>query len=300
MIGVGFINRTPYRVIATYGGYDPQDQHSIATLGQLGVTQALDLEPNGVSRTFSFPCTRAFTVGGRRLLELIEQNELKSTAISARTYPSGTEISRFLPSLDLLKEGIGFSGAPFGDAQASIPTQGTAAPIIRYLGPDYLYGSILIFSFVENPAAEGGFSADSTSTDALGVDIERLVQLSQVDRALALAPLGLDRQTFQILMGMEVPVQTQTSLLTRQDGGTLDKAELTIRNQHVGTIVVALFGQDNVVVKVTQGSQENLVLEPGFYEYLIAPPITTSPGVLSSQFLDAGGAFTMTLLPAST
>ena len=29
LMGIGFINRTPYRVLGTFGGYDPQDQETV-------------------------------------------------------------------------------------------------------------------------------------------------------------------------------------------------------------------------------------------------------------------------------
>jgi hypothetical protein len=293
-IGVGFINRTPYRAIGTFGGYDPQDQQTIVTMGQLGVTENLGVEPNGVGVAWALPCTRAVSVGGRELLRLIYKNNLESTATAFRFFPSTTATLQFIPSLDLLKEDIGFTGAPFGDPQGSIPTEGTAHPVIKLLGSDYIRQDLLIFTFVQDPAAAGGFRIDFTTADALGVDTQRFVQLSQVDRALALAPLNLDRLTFEFLMAMGLPPQP-APLLAIQPGNTPGKVEFTINNQKTGAVAVAFFGPDHPVVQVISGAQQMVLLSPGDYEYLIAPPVTSTLPILGQQTFQGGFGYILSL-----
>jgi hypothetical protein len=206
-------------------------------------------------------------------------------------------VLQVLPSNDLLKDTIGFTGAPFGDPQANVPTQGTAQGVTRYLGPDYLLNGMLIFTFVQDAAAEGGFRIDFTTATALGVDIDRLVQLTEADRAIAVAPLNLDRLTFQLVVTMGLPSVALTPLV-QQPGPTPGKVRMVIDNQGSGPISVAFFGPTYTVVQVLVGQQLPIELDPGYYEYLVAPPSSTSRPLLGQQTFTGGALYNLQLTGA--
>ncbi len=289
VMGIGFINRTPYRAIGTFGGYDPQDQQTIVVFGQLGVAPIYDLEPNEVNFVFAMPTTRAFSVGGGNLITLIFQNELESQQRAMTSFVAGVNLGAFVPSLDLLKQDIGFSGAPLNDPQGSIPTQGTADGLTVFLGTDYQYDSILIFEFYEDATTPGGFRTDFTTARDLGVDVERLIQLAGADRAVALEPLGLDRERFQLLSSLGVPSVTGPQFVI--SAGTDPTAvELDVSNGSTQTLSLALFGPDDKVVRLAPGGSSNFKVPPGTYEFLIIPSTQTGAVQLGTQTLNAGTA----------
>ena len=301
-LGVGFINRTPYRAIGTFGGYDPQDQDTIVTFGQLGVTSDFDLEPNAVSPVYGLPATRAFTVGSRRLLQLIADNGLDSTTTFLGSYATGASFVGFLPSTDLLKEGLGFSGVPFGGDQGSVPTEGTAPPITLYIGQDYLFDSIVILELSEDQAVQGGFRIDFTTAKALGIDTERLIQLTPSDRALALEPFTedpnvLDRRRYHVLAALGAPT-VEGPTFTLSAGTVPDRATISVTNQTGIAITFAFFGPEITVIPFANGDQKEIHVLPGTYEYLIFPVSLAGPVSFNTRMLGAGVLASMTLLGA--
>ncbi len=292
-LGVGFINKTSFRAIGTFGGYDPQDKETIVTFGQLGVTLQYDLEPNVVSRVYSIPVTRAFTLGGQRLIELIFEQDRESQNAQLASYPTDAALGTFLPDLDLLNEKIGFTGAPFGDPQDSVPTQGTAESSTVYIGQHYRQDSLLIFRFSADPNAAGGFRIDFTTARDLGVDVDRLIRLVANRRAVALAPLGLDRYTFQLLTALGLG-SAQADLFDLRAGATPDRVEVTVNNQTVANASISFFGPETKVMEVITGEQEQTTLLPGTYEYLIAYSADVSV-LFNTQALNAGILAELTL-----
>ncbi|MBN1344042.1 MAG: hypothetical protein JXQ73_15260 [Phycisphaerae bacterium] len=297
-IGVGVINRTPYRAIGTFGGYDPQDQETIVTFGQLGVTEGFDLEPNGVTPVYALPTTRAFTLGGRRIIDLVFDNDLQKSEAVLRSYPTGATFGTYVPAKDLLKVNIGFTGAPFGDPQGSVPSQGTAEAMTVYLGYDYTRDSILIFDLLEDANAPGGFVIAYRESQALGVDRDRLVLLSPNARAVYLAPLDLDRQTFQLLTGLGT-VTVGAPLFTLDIGEDPNVVKVTIDNQSSSDVSVALFGTDSLVIPTAAGTQAERTVAPGFYEYVIATSGENSALLLNSQMLNGRAEATLALTSTS-
>jgi hypothetical protein len=67
----------------------------------------------------------------------------------------GDSAATFNP--DAFVEGVNFSSAPLGSDADALPTAGTAEPVEVLLGVDYTCNDQLIFTFVEDPAARGGF-----------------------------------------------------------------------------------------------------------------------------------------------
>ena len=150
-IRVGFINDTPYRAIFTFGAYDQLDKTSIPTgSGQLR------LEGHTSSTQINEPCRQTFSVGGEELIQLIKENE-KDPNIN-------------ITDPDALIRGVNFSSAPIGDPLAAQPTEGTAEPLLVLSGVDFTCArtdirettgtGLLLFTFVEDAAAPGGFRID--------------------------------------------------------------------------------------------------------------------------------------------
>lgn len=150
-IQVGFINNTPYRAIFTYGAYDQLDQESIPTaFGQLR------LEGNTASAQVAQPCRETFSVGGDELIRLLEANQ-NSSSINI-TDPRA------------LVRGVYFSNAPLGDPLEAEPTEGTADGRLVLNGIDFSCRrtnieastgtGLLLFTFVQDAAAPGGFRID--------------------------------------------------------------------------------------------------------------------------------------------
>lgn len=150
-INVGFINNTPFRAIFTFGAYDQLDQDSLPTgFGQLRV------EGNTASAQIAEPCRKTFSLGGDELIRQIEEN-------------------REDPALNITDEralvrGVNFSSAPVGSPLAAEPTEGTAVGRIFLNGIDFncvrtdirqtTGTGLLLFTFVQDAAAPGGFRID--------------------------------------------------------------------------------------------------------------------------------------------
>ncbi|MFO0973589.1 MAG: hypothetical protein U1A27_09145 [Phycisphaerae bacterium] len=135
-ITIGFINNTPFRANFTFGGYDVTDQSTVPVFGQLRV------EGNTSAAQQTQACRRVFSVGGDELIRLIRQQNLT------------------VNDAPVLHENIFFSSAAAGDPLAAVPTEGTAQQRILLDGVDYLCAGVLVFSYVQDAAAPGGFRMD--------------------------------------------------------------------------------------------------------------------------------------------
>jgi hypothetical protein len=148
---VGFINDTPYRAIFTFGAYDQDDQTSLPTS-----FQQLRLEGNTASQQFSQPCRKTFSVGGDELIRLITVNE--------------NDPDLTVSDQQALVHGVNFSSAPASDPLAAEPTEGTAQGRLVLDGVDFDCNrsdirqttgtGLLIFTFVQDASAAGGFRID--------------------------------------------------------------------------------------------------------------------------------------------
>lgn len=150
-IQVGFINNTPFRAIFTYGAYDQDDKTSLPTgFGQLR------LEGNTSSAQVAQPCRKTFSLGGDELIRLITENEKDPNLV--------------VNDPRALVRGVNFSNAPANDPLAAEPTEGTAQGKIVLNGVDFdcirtdirqTTGSgLLLFTFVQDASAPGGFRVD--------------------------------------------------------------------------------------------------------------------------------------------
>ncbi len=299
-LGIGFINRTPYRAIGTFGGYDPQDQDTFVGLGQLGVTAELELEPNSAGRVWAMPVTRAFSIGGRRLIDLVLDNDLHHELFVIYRFPVpfpsavlNSTIFQFVPTGDLLYEGIGFSGAPFDDPQRWVATEGTAPPMVVSLGVDYRSDDILIFDFVEDANSPGGFAIEFRTASDLGVDRDRLVELSVSERLRYLEGFGLERLTFELLTTLGL--SKQTALFASSPGVPSADPELTITNGVSTMLTLSFTGPQSVITTIAAGGTETLVLTPGEYQFIAAHEGVSAPFV-GTQTFDAGFTYTATFV----
>jgi len=150
-IRVAFINNTPYRAIFTYGAYDHLDEDGLPTnFGQLR------LEGNTSSAQLNQPCRQTFSVGGDTLIYLLRNNQ--------------TNPSINITDPDALVDGVYFSSAPVGSPLAAQPTEGTALGRVVLSGVDFTCArtninattgtGLLIFTFVQDASAPGGFRID--------------------------------------------------------------------------------------------------------------------------------------------
>ncbi len=141
-IGIQFVNTTPYRAIFTYGVYNPWDR---VTPGSVVFAQ-LKLEGNTTSTLATDSCERAVAVGTQAMLDRIiatkgDQND---------------------PNFDpqAFTATVSFSSAPASQPTSELPTVGTAQGVLKLVGVDYACTDQLIFRFVQDADAPGGFRID--------------------------------------------------------------------------------------------------------------------------------------------
>lgn len=140
-IGVQFINSTPYRASFSFGTYDALDE----TPGPVALEQ-LRLDPNQTSAAVTLPCRRNMTVGTEEFVKRVLAT--KADQLAADFDP------------EAFSDKVNFSAADAGTPGSGLPTEGTANGFERLLGVDYGCADLLIFTFVEDGAAPGGFRID--------------------------------------------------------------------------------------------------------------------------------------------
>ncbi len=141
-VQVLFINNTPYRAVFAVGTYDQTDPSSEPDFSQFGHDEdGLILEGDESSPIGSLECARVFSVGGPRMLALIEDN---------------------LPDADLLEEAV-VEGVHFFDVsdEAAEPVlQGTAPAFEALLGVDFPCNALLIIYFEFDDLAADPFRVE--------------------------------------------------------------------------------------------------------------------------------------------
>lgn len=139
-VTVTFVNNTPYRAIVNLGAYDAWNRLP----GEVDLEQ-LTIDPYTSSDPTTITCARNTAVGTDRLVQ----------RVIATDTDQGTNFDA-----ELFDSVVRFSSAPAGTDAASLPTAGTAEGVEKMLGVDYSCGDQLIFTFIEDPDAEGGFRID--------------------------------------------------------------------------------------------------------------------------------------------
>jgi hypothetical protein len=140
-ITVVFVNNTPYAAAFSFGTYDAWDR---SPPGQMDFQQ-VRVEANTTNAAVTLQCARNAAVASTGLVQ-------RATALNQ---PAETD---FVP--EQFDSTVHFSEAPSGSAIANLPTAGSALGVEKLLGVDYSCGDQLIFTFNEDPDAEGGFRID--------------------------------------------------------------------------------------------------------------------------------------------
>jgi hypothetical protein len=140
-ITVLIINDTPYRAAFSFGSYDGLNRDPP---GAIDFVQSR-IEAHTTPEPFELECRRNVAIA---------TEDLRQRAIDTREY----EEEEF--DADAFSAVVHFSAAPPDDAQAASPTAGYAEGVEVLLGIDYACGDQLVFTFVEDAAASGGFQVE--------------------------------------------------------------------------------------------------------------------------------------------
>lgn len=142
-IDVVFINDTPYRASFTYGIFDALDK---ATPGQVQIFQSR-IEAGNNESPAAIICTRSFAVGTSEFINRALQVD------ADKVFGAAFDPDSFSPR-------VHFSSAPADSPLATTPIVGTAEGVEKLVGVDYNCLDRLIFTFRQDPDAEGGFRID--------------------------------------------------------------------------------------------------------------------------------------------
>ena len=135
-----FINDTPYRAAFSFGTYNDLDRSP----GAVNLQQ-LRLEAHTTSELVVVPCARNAAIGTEGFV----------TRVLATDADDTPEFDA-----DAFHEWVGFSSFPTGSTGAGLADAGYAEGLEVLLGVDFSCGDQLIFTFVEDGTAPGGFRID--------------------------------------------------------------------------------------------------------------------------------------------
>ena len=135
-----FINDTPYRAVFSFGTYNDLDRSP----GAINLQQ-LRLEAHAISEPVTVACAHNGAVGTDGLVARVLATDADDTL----------EFDR-----DALNEWVGFSSFPSDSTGAGLADAGSAEGLEVLLGYDFSCGDELIFTFVEDETAPGGFRID--------------------------------------------------------------------------------------------------------------------------------------------
>ena len=136
-----FVNETRYRAIFSYGTWDEWDRSP----GPVSLQQAL-LDPQIGNEPATLPCRRNAAIGTQPFIDrVIETN-------------ADEALSTLIP--EALNPEVRFSRATFSAGPDYLPTEGTAQGVELLLGVDFSCEDQIVFTFVEDPDADGGFRVD--------------------------------------------------------------------------------------------------------------------------------------------
>jgi hypothetical protein len=135
-----FINDTPYRAVFSFGTYHDLDR----TPGTVNLGQ-LRLEAHTASEPTALACAHNAIVGTQELVD--------------RVFATGADDTPEF-DVDALRDTVGFSSFPIDSAGAGLADVGYAEGLEVLLGYDFSCGDQLIFTFVEDETAPGGFRID--------------------------------------------------------------------------------------------------------------------------------------------
>ena len=139
-ITIVFANTTPYAAGFSFGTWDAWDRGpGTAQLLQLSV------DPHTSSTAQTATCARNLSVATQRFVDRVLATNADQT-------------TSFIP--EIFDSVVHFTQAPTGSQVTGLPSAGTAAGVELLLGVDYSCADEIIFTFVEDPDAPGGFRVD--------------------------------------------------------------------------------------------------------------------------------------------
>ena len=139
-VSVIFINNTPYAAGFSYGTWDAWDRSPGAVeLHQLSV------DPHSSGEVGEATCRRNFSVATQRFVDRVLATKSDQT-------------DTFIP--EIFDTVVHFTRGLTGSDVAGLPTAGTAAGVELLRGIDYSCADEIIFTFVEDHDAPGGFRID--------------------------------------------------------------------------------------------------------------------------------------------
>jgi hypothetical protein len=140
-VGVVILNNTPHHAVLTLGSYDQTNTNSAPDIEQYQLTGARVLKPNSNGGFLIVDCARVFSIGGSRLLALIESTDTQAVQ-------------------DALIEGVEFFAVDAANPEADPVSQGLAAPFEVLLGVDFPCNALLIFKLEVNDVGPEPFRID--------------------------------------------------------------------------------------------------------------------------------------------
>lgn len=141
-VNVQFVNTTPFTVLLTAGSWDALDLNPPGTIS----IQQSRLTANSTPAAVSLTCRRNVAVGTQALVDRVLATKTDETTSNFDTEAFGATVR--------------FSSAAANTTATGLPTEGTAQGVEVLLGVNYSCGDTLIFTFVQDPDAEGGFRID--------------------------------------------------------------------------------------------------------------------------------------------
>jgi hypothetical protein len=180
-IQMAFINNTPFRAVFTFGTYDPQNTAQNLPVSFRPKFQQFFVDEDGVNQLNGFTdtdvitfvsagqndtggCGRAMSLGGERLVQLIEENDL-NTASDGRELQLQALRPICDPQGNVPRAGIAFfaEASPGPGADACDGTAELAAyanPVITLQGATYQCDSLLVYTFEQDNSQPGGVRVD--------------------------------------------------------------------------------------------------------------------------------------------
>ena len=184
-ISVAFINNTPYRAVFTFGTYDPQNTAQNLPISFPIKFQQFFVDPDGVDRLDGFSqsnvitftaspgvandpggCGRAISIGGERLITLIEENR-RALEEAGNTIHDEALRPVCDPSTNQPQAGIAFfsetsPGPQINACDSASELAAWADPVITLQGAQYQCDSLLLYTFEVDNSQPGGVRVDLT------------------------------------------------------------------------------------------------------------------------------------------
>jgi hypothetical protein len=135
-----FVNTTSANAAFTYATWDEWD-HSPGAINM----QQINVKQFGTSDAASLPCARNAAIGTQGLVDRVLETKADVT-------------DTFIP--ERFDTVVHFSLAASDSGAADLPTAGTAEGVELLLGVDYSCEDQIVFTFVEDPDAPGGYRID--------------------------------------------------------------------------------------------------------------------------------------------